>query len=320
MTLQTSNTPTTAEDILMQVDAGGKKAIDWAAEYQEEIEARLVRDGALLIRGLNILSSKQFGKLLEAMFGAPLINYSFRSTPRTELRGNVYTATEYHPSEVIPQHNENAYTNSWPLRIGFLCMVPSETGGETPLADSRLVYDQIPAEIREEFDRKKVLYVRNYGDIDLPWSEVFQTEDKSEVEQYCRDNGLDFEWLDDLRLRTKQINQATIKHPSTKENLWFNQAHLFHVSSLEKEARENLLSIMDEEDLPRNTYYGDGTPIGTDELNIIRKAYEDIQFSFTWEKNDFLLLDNMLFTHGRRPFSGDRKVLVGMAKPMSTTV
>ena len=101
MTLQTSNTPTTAEDILMQVDAGGKKAIDWATEHQEEIEARLVRDGALLIRGLNILSSKQFGKLLEAMFGAPLINYSFRSTPRTELRGNVYTATEYHPSEVI---------------------------------------------------------------------------------------------------------------------------------------------------------------------------------------------------------------------------
>jgi hypothetical protein len=72
-----------------------------------------------------------------------------------------------------------------------------------------------------------------------------------------------------------------------------------------------------EGNLPRNTYYGDGTPIDEADLDIIRQVYEETQFSFKWEKNDFLLLDNMLFTHGRKPFTGDRKILVGMARPQS---
>lgn len=315
--MEVQNRPiVTSENILLEIDTAGKKALDWASENRGQIEQRLNDHGALLIRGLNILSSKQFGGILKEMFGEELINYAYRSTPRTELRGNVYTATEYHPNETIPQHNENAYSNAWPLRIGFLCMIPSPSGGETPLADSRLVYQQIPAEIREEFERKKVMYVRNYGDIDLPWSEVFQTTDKGEVEQYCKANQLEFEWLDNNGLRTKQINQAIAVHPYTHETVWFNQAHLFHVSNLEKEARENLLSIMGEENLPRNTYFGDGSPIEEEALNSIRTAYAETQFSFPWQKNDFLLLDNMLFTHGRKPFTGDRKVLVGMARPV----
>lgn len=308
-------TQATAQTILLEVDTTGKKAIDWAKENKEAIEQRLVDQGAVLIRGLNILSSKQFGGILSEMFSDELINYSYRSTPRTELRGNVYTATEYHPNQTIPQHNEHAYSRKWPMRIGFLCMVPAEIGGETPIADSRLVYSKIPESIRKKFEEKKVMYVRNYGDIDLPWTEVFQTSEKSEVEAFCTANGLEFEWLENNGLRTTQINHATAIHPVSKEPVWFNQAHLFHVSNLDAETRENLLSIMGEEHLPRNTYFGDGTPIDVADLDIIRKAYEEVQFSFNWKKNDFLLLDNMLFTHGRKPFTGDRKVLVGMARP-----
>lgn len=307
----------TADNILMEIDSTGMKALDWVKGNREAIEQRLNDKGALLIRGLNIMSSRQFGGLLSEMFGAELINYTYRSTPRTELRGNVYTATEYHPNETIPQHNEVSYSNDWPMRIGFLCMIPSETGGETPLADSRLVYNNIPARIREEFEEKKIMYVRNYGDIDLPWSEVFQTTDKAVVEQYCTANNMTFEWLENNGLRTKQINQATAIHPVTKEKVWFNQAHLFHVSNLDEETRNSLLTIMGEESLPRNTYFGDGSPINEADLQVIRDVYEEAKFSFPWQRNDFLLLDNMLFTHGRKPFTGERKVLVGMARPYS---
>ncbi|MEO1181615.1 MAG: TauD/TfdA family dioxygenase, partial [Cyanobacteria bacterium J06636_28] len=34
---------------------------------------------------------------------------------------------------------------------------------------------------------------------------------------------------------------------------------------------------------------------------------------FSWEKNDVLFLDNLLVAHGRKPFSGKRELLVGMA-------
>jgi hypothetical protein len=172
----------------------------------------------------------------------------------------------------------------------------------------------MPEAVRRRFEQHGVMYVRNYSDIDIPWTEVFQTTDKADVESFCRANQLSFEWLDDKRLRTRQINQATAVHPVTGDRVWFNQAHLFHVTNLEAEVRESLLNVMKEEDLPRNTYFGDGAPIDTDTLRAIREVYDRNMIVFEWQRNDLLLLDNMLYSHGRGTYAGNRQVLVGMAR------
>ncbi|GAA4279091.1 TauD/TfdA family dioxygenase [Aquimarina mytili] len=303
--------------MLLQVTEKQVNTLDWLQQYKDDIENFISTNGALLIRGLAISNDKEFGEALKLLFGEDLANYTYRSTPRTEVnQSNVYTATEYHASEVIPQHNENAYSNAWPMRIGFTCLIPADKMGNTPISDSREAYQKIPIEIREEFERKNIMYVRNYSDIDLPWEEVFQTNNKAEVEQYCNENNLTFEWTDN-GLRTSQVNQATIMHPTTKEMLWFNQAHLFHSSSLGSEIKEGLIELLGEENLPRNSFFGDGTPIDEEALSIIRQVFEDTKFSFQWNKGDLLLLDNMLYTHGREPYEGNRKVLVGMAKKYS---
>ncbi|MEM6628136.1 MAG: TauD/TfdA family dioxygenase [Bacteroidota bacterium] len=286
--------------------------LGWPEVYREEIDTHLSTHGALLIRGVNI-QEEQFGETLSSLFGEELISYTYRSTPRTELGKKVYTATEFPSSESIPQHNEKSYSNVWPLRIGFLCVQPASKQGNTPISDSRSIYKKIPIEIREEFERKKIMYVRNYSNIDLPWQEVFQTQEKKEVEAYCVANNIKWEWTE-RGLRTKQINNASLYHPVTNEKVWFNQAHLFHVSSLDEELKESLLMMLGEEYLPRNTYFGDGSPIDESGLAEIRKIYEETKFSFDWEQNDLLLLDNMLYTHGREPFEGSRKILVGMAR------
>lgn len=301
--------------LLLNVEASGVNVASWAEEYQHDVRHFLEANGALLIRGLNVPGSSQFGRMLSTLFGSELVEYVYRSTPRTELRGNVYTATEYPSSEVIPQHNENSYSRDWPNRIGFLCMLPSETGGETPVGDSRVIYNMLPASIREKFEEKGVMYVRNYSDLDLPWSVVFQTDDKKLVEAYCEEHELTYQWLDNGALRTTQVNPATAVHPVTGDKIWFNQAHLFHVSNLGDEIADTLMASLGEENLPRNAYYGDGSPIDPAALQAIRAAYEQTKIKFKWEKNDLLLLDNMLFTHGRESFTGPRKVLTGMACP-----
>lgn len=301
--------------ILLEVPPSGLSAVNWVEEYQGDIRSLIETQGALLIRGLKVLGSTQFGKILSTLFGSELLEYVYRSTPRTELRGNVYTATEYPASQVIPQHNENAYARNWPNRIGFMCLLPAETGGETPIGDSRVVYNMLPESVRAKFEEKGVMYLRNYSTLDLPWSVVYQTEDKSQVEAYCEANGLSYEWLENDGLRTVQVNPATAVHPGTGETVWFNQAHLFHVSSLDKEIAETLLDSLGEENIPRNSYYGDGSPIEPEVLDLIRATYEQTKVKFAWQKNDLLLLDNMLFTHGREPYTGPRKVLVGMACP-----
>jgi Taurine catabolism dioxygenase TauD, TfdA family len=301
--------------ILLEVATGGLNALNWAEENQLKVQNLIKINGAVLIRGLKIPGSSQFGKILSTLFGSKLLEYIYRSTPRTELRGNVYTATEYHESEVMPQHNENSYSRHWPNRIGFVCILPAETGGETPIGDSRVVYSMLPKSVRDKFEQKGVMYVRNYSALDLPWPVVFQTDDKSQVEKYCKENELNYEWIENDGLRTSRINPATAAHPHTGEKIWFNQAHLFHVSSLGKAVAEALIASLGEENLPRNSYYGDGSPIEAETLELIRSTYDQTKIKFAWQKGDLLLLDNMLFTHGREPYTSTRKVLVGMACP-----
>lgn len=301
--------------LLLNVSMGGERLSVWAERNSTHIQKLLQENGALLIRGLKFNSSKQFGTVLERLFDAPLISYTYRSTPRTGLRGNVYTATEYSADEIIPQHNENAYSRSWPNRIGFLCMLPSETGGATPISDTRYILKNLPNDVRKRFEDKGIMYVRNYSKMDLPWTEVFQTENREEVEAYCKLNAIHYEWKGDDGLRTIQINPAIVKHPLSGEELWFNQVHLFHVSNLEPELRKTMQDTFDECQLPRNTYYGDGSVIEEQDLDIIRRLYLESSIRFDWQKDDLLLLDNMLFTHGREAFTGERIVLTGMAKP-----
>ncbi|CAH9058252.1 hypothetical protein PSECIP111951_01871 [Pseudoalteromonas holothuriae] len=296
-------------DLSLQKQSG----LAWVKNHIEEINRWVNHDGFALLRGLNIVSSNQFSTILETIFGEPLSQYMYRSSPRTAMKNNIYTTTEYHSDQVILQHNENAYSNKWPMRMGFFCVLPAKTGGDTPLADSRLVYKNMPVEIRDKFEQQGVMYVRNYGNIDLPWQEVFQTDSKVEVEAYCVANDIEFEWFDE-RLQTRQYRPAVAKHPQTGEKIWFNQAHLFHASSIDANMSDLMRTSIGEDKLPRNAYFGDGSVIPDEYIQVINRVYQDVTFSFTWQRNDILLLDNMLYTHGRQAYTGVRKVLVGMAK------
>ncbi|NQZ08574.1 MAG: TauD/TfdA family dioxygenase [Algicola sp.] len=304
--------------LILNVEPNGMRSLAFVKKNKATIQRLIDENGALLIRGLKIHSSKEFGNVLTEIFDSPLLKYTYRSTPRTEFRGNVYTATEYPDNQVIPQHNENAYSNSWPDRIGFLCFIPPVVDGETPISCSKTLYEKLPQEIKTAFEEKHIMYVRNYIDVDLPWTEVFQTEDRSDVETYCQNNKIEFEWLDN-GLRTRQINPAVAVHKKTNDKLWFNQAHLFHVSNLEEEVANTLISTVGIDNLPRNTFYGDGSAIPDAYLQTIRDIYEETKIKFKWHKSDLLLLDNMRFTHGRETFEGDRKIIVGMACPNGHT-
>jgi alpha-ketoglutarate-dependent taurine dioxygenase len=286
----------------------------WAAANRELLNRQLLTTGTILFRNFRLTTEAELEHFIQTVSGEPL-EYTYRSTPRKRVAGKVYTSTEYPADQFIPLHNEMSYTRNWPMKIWFLCLKAAQEGGETPIADSRRVYQRIEPRIRDRFAEKRVMYVRTYGSgMDLPWQEVFQTSDKHAVEDYCRTAGIDFTWVGDHGLRTSQVCQAVATHPVTGDVVWFNQAHLFHVSSLPPVVRDSLLSSYSEENLPRNAYYGDGTRIEPSVLDSIREAYRQETIAFPWQEGDVLMLDNMLAAHGRTPFVGPRKVVVGMAE------
>ncbi|MFI0906880.1 TauD/TfdA family dioxygenase [Streptomyces sioyaensis] len=286
----------------------------WLAESRPRIDELLTTYGGVVLRNLGLNSVSEFNRVVQ-IFSSDLIEYVHRSTPRTKVGGKLYTATEYPADRTIPLHNENSYTDSWPSRIYFYCAVAAKQGGETPTADSRRVYQRIDPAVREKFERTGVLYVRNFTDgIDLSWQEVFQTTERAVVEEYCTAHGIEVEWGSGSPvLRTRQHCRATLAHPHTGELVWFNQAHLFHASALAPEEQGSLVNELGIDNLPRNAFYGNGDSIEPAVLEHIREVYEQEKVVIPWQRGDIMMLDNLLFAHGRNPYQGARKTIVAMS-------
>ncbi|CAM2005621.1 non-ribosomal peptide synthetase [Acanthopleuribacter pedis] len=289
----------------------------WIEAQRDSLHAKLQQHGALLLRGFNIAGEADLEQLIQHWCPSGPADYAFGSTPRSQLHGRIYTSTDYPADQMIPLHGENAYTNRWPMKVFFHCITAAEQGGETPIADMRAVYHQLDPVVRERFAAKKLLYVRNFSALAVSWQDAFQTKDRDAVAAYCRANGIDFTWLDASRLQTRQILAAVQRHPQTGEPLWFNQAHLFHHSALPEQVQRDLLAEMTPREFPRNVFYGDGSAIEAEALTAIRATLDAHTRAFPWQPGDVLVLDNMRCAHGRNPFQGDRKIVVGMAEAIS---
>jgi len=301
---------------LLQVNARVEGVLlhGWATENRELIDEGLLKYGALLFRGFSVPDVADFRTFVRGICGE-LLEYQERSSPRTLVQPGVYSSTDYPCDQRIFFHNENSYQHQWPLKIVFHCVCPAEQGGATPLSSIRGVTGRINRAILDKFAEKGVLYQRTYSDeIGLPWRVAFQTSSRDAVEQYCQRAHIIPEWISRDRLRTKQVRPALVRHPRTNDSLWFNHAAFFHVSTLDSEVGAALLSTHDKNELPSNTYYGDGAEIESNALENIRQAYEGSSMRFPWQLGDVLVLDNMLVAHGREPFKGKRRVVVAMAE------
>ncbi|RRH92387.1 TauD/TfdA family dioxygenase [Variovorax beijingensis] len=303
--------------VLMTPAHAGEDLLSAVQRLRPQIEESLLAAGGVLLRGFSVPAVETFQQFASS-FGHPLLKYEFASTPRSAVSAStgagVYTSTEYPAHQSIPLHNEQAYTREWPMKIWFHCVTASPEGGETPIADSRAVYRRMPEHIRKRFE-PGILYVRNFGEMDVPWQKVFNTESRAEVQAFCERSGISWEWKDGDGLRTRQLCQAVETHPVTGEQVWFNQAHLFHISAREAEEREVLEEIYGIENVPRNTFFADGSTIGDEIFDEVRAVLDAETVAFPWEEGDVLMLDNMLVAHARSPFKGPRKVIVAMAEP-----
>lgn len=289
----------------------------WVRTNQETLNTLAHAGGGVLFRGFAMADVGEFGAVMTAL-SADVLGYGERSSPRSEVISGVYTSTDYPSDQPIVLHNEQSYTLDWPLRIVFFCQTPPDEGGRTPIADSRQVLARLSSDTAQKFERLGVLYTRNYlPGISLPWQQAFQTDRREEVEAHCAQADIEFEWVGSEQLRTRQVRPAIRVHPLTGARTWFNHALFFHVTSLQTEVCQGLREALDERDLPYNTYYGNGQSIKDDILAELRACYAAETTAFDWRQGDVLVLENMLVAHGREPFRGQRRILVGMSDPVS---
>lgn len=290
-------------------------------EKEDSLGELLLIHGAILLRGWPVRSCDQFAELVERLSGrSGLLQYRGGASPRRSLSAGeqpVYNSTEYPPDMELSLHNELSYSSAWPDRIYFLCMTAPAEGGGTTLGDSRDILAGMPPAVRARFEAKGLLYIRNLpsgAGSGYSWQDAFGTSDREEVERHCAAIGAEHEWLGGDLLRLTEVRPATAVHPATGEEIWFNQADGFHPSALHPAIHAELLAECGTEDLFRlNVRYGDGTPIAPTDLAAVRQVIRRETRAHAWRPGDVLMLDNLLAAHGRRPFSGERRIAVAMS-------
>lgn len=284
---------------------------EWAIKYKDQLNDLLLNYGAILLRGFKIGSAQVFNNVFSAISGEA-IEYKNRTSPREQVHANVYTSTTHPKDQVIHMHTESSYSPTYNRIIAFYCLVPPTKGGETPIADERELLKSLRPETVKKFKEKKISYLRNsVPGIGLDWKTIYQTGDRAAVIQFLNANEIEYNWLEDDHLRVRWVLPAFQKHPITGEEVWFN--HLYF--GLKTHYDPEILEYFDEEDLPFVTYYGDQSEIEESVVQEFQDFYSNNSIVFKWEKDDFLLLDNMMFSHGRNPFEGERAILAAMAQP-----
>lgn len=279
----------------------------------EKIDKLLIDEKAIVFRGFGIIS-EQLENVMDILLRNPLA-YVHGNSPRTKVGKNVYTSTEYPAEFTISMHNELSYAARWPARLLFFCEKPPAGGGATPLTDGARWLGSLDPEVRDSFS-DGVRYVQNLPDgrgLGRSWQDTFETSDRDEVEAYLSTVGAEWEWnLDGLRV--SQVRPATTLHPATGVEVWFNQSDQWHAAALDDETSMALAEILPEEEMPQSVRFANGDPIPAEYVLQVKERGIQLAVDVDWHTaGDLLLIDNVLVAHGRRPFTGSRRVLVAMS-------
>lgn len=295
--------------LLIQPAVDDLDAGHWMASRRDWIEAKLLHHGALLFRGFAVRSAGEFESFASAI--CPDLYGDYGDLPPAS--GRVYGVTPYPPDGTILFHNESSHMHRWPMRQFFFCAVPARTGGTTPIVDCRRVFQELEPGDRELLRRHRFRYVRNFHQgVDVSWQDFFKTDDRDQVAVYCQAHGIKFRWKGDNHLMTWQVGPSVMRHPFSDEWVIFNQIQLHHISCLEPDLRKAMLNMFTPEDLPRNVYLEDGSPLEDAFVKRIEALYWKHSVSFPWRSCDVLLVDNMLVSHARNPYTPPREMYVAM--------
>jgi hypothetical protein len=295
-------------------DRNLENLLQWSDAEHNWINEKLLAHGALLFRGFDVEDASDFNRFAEAQGGA-LQNYIGGDSPRREVENKVYTSTEFAEHLEIYLHNELSYAGWYPSRVFFYCNIEPASGGQTTIGDSREIFKSMRADMADRFANLGVAYIQNLHSGIGPgksWQETYETDDRQVVEAHCQDNQVEYRWTD-YGLWTRTVCSAVNDHPVTGQRAWFNQADQFHAMAPSARIDPDVSRKFDEERYPCHATYGDGSEISLEDLSDIRSVFADNEVLFSWQRGDVLMLDNLIAAHGRKPYTGDRKILVAMS-------
>jgi alpha-ketoglutarate-dependent taurine dioxygenase len=290
--------------------------LDWFRRNREELRAAVAEHGAVVVRGLGLSDAATFAAVSRTLADR-LMPDREGFAHRDEVAGWIYSSADWPRDQMMCMHHELSYSGQFPTMLVLGCLSAPARDGCTAVADSQYVLDALPAEVVDRLETEGWLLTRNYGSvIGMPWTEAFGTGSRDEVERYCGETGIEYEWRGD-DLRTRQRRPALITHPVTGRRSWFNQISFLSEWNLDPDVRDYLVSVLGPDGLPFNTAWGNGEPFSPTVIAAINQAYRRGTRREPWQTGDVMLIDNIRIAHNREPFDGDRQIVMAFADPIT---
>ena len=320
---------TSVEDGLHTWTAAGPDAV---VELRDRVIEHVHRHGALRVRGLDAVRTAADFNAVAAGLTPHLRDYVGGTSPREQVHEKVMTATYVPPSWSIILHQEMAYTQNMPAYLTFFCENPADRGGHSTHGDMRLALDRIDPAVRDRLAEHGLRLgrtllspeaVHRKPGVKKPWTEVFGTTDRAEVDRVAEERGWETEWIGDDAVRLYQeVVPAIREHPVTGVSVWCNQAHFFSPVCMMRWALED--GRQDEHDeqerasrenpeLLDRMYLGNGDPVSDEDALHVYRVLRDLEQGVRLAASELLIVDNLLVAHGRTAFDGDRRILVALA-------
>lgn len=287
----------------------------WVESCRESLLQQAADHGAILFRGFPTRTADDFDAFI-AEFGLPNFPYnkSLSNAVRTNRTPRVFTANEAPPDVMIYLHHEMAQTPIFPSRLFFFCELPAESGGQTPICRSDLLLERLEERFPEfvrQCAEKGLRYTNVMPGENDPrsgmgrsWQNTFSAATREAVEQRLAELGYTWDWLPDACLKATTPVLPAIRQVDPGRRTFFNQ--LIAAFQGWKDSRN---------DPSRAIRLGDGSPLDREAVRFACTLADELSFDVPWQRGDVVLVDNLVTMHGRRTFSGTRKILASLVYP-----
>jgi alpha-ketoglutarate-dependent taurine dioxygenase len=287
-------------------------SVAWVAENRRHLREQGALHGAILFRGFPLTGPQDFDRFITA-FELPNFPYeeSLSNAVRVVKTPRVFTANEAPPTVTIFLHHEMAQTPIYPSGLFFFCEQPAESGGATPLCRSDVLWDRLRTECPQfarDCESRGLKYSNVMPSEDDPgsgmgrsWQSTLRASTREAAEARLQTLGYTWKWLPDGCLRATTPVLPAVRRLRDGRTSFFNQ--LIAAFKGWKDERNDPSTAIT---------FGDGTALDREAVTVAARLGEDLSFDLPWQRSDVALVDNYVTMHGRRTFTGTRKVLASL--------
>ena len=297
------------------VESPGEPVSDldaWFAANRERLLGIVEQAGAVLLRDFPLQSDHDFDGAVSA-FDLPLFTYagSLSNAVRKHRTEKVFTANEAPPDIEIFLHHEMAQTPLYPGKLFFFCERAAEQGGATPLCRSDLLLKAMQRRMPRFVDKCRSAGLK-YTNV-MPaeadtgsgqgrsWKSTLNCDTGELAQDRLAELGYSWQWRDDgsLKVTTPVLPATRILASGTE--VFFNQLIAAFMGWQDSRNVQE-----------KSVRFGDDTEVSDADMEQVAALAESLSFDLQWRNGDMALVDNFLVMHGRRPYRGERRVLVSL--------